>query len=1046
MNNEANILEYWRRIRAFERSLELTDQKEEYVFYDGPPFGTGQPHYGHLVGSTIKDIVGRYKTMTGYHVRRVWGWDTHGLPIEFEIEKELGIKTKQQVLEYGIKNYNSACREIVLRYRDQWKTTIERLGRWVDMDNDYKTMDPSFMESVWWVFGQLYTKGLVYRGYKVVPYCMRCGTPLSNFEAKDNYQQVSDWSLTVKFGTPSKYNHGSESYNSYLLVWTTTPWSLITNLLLCINPNTEYCYLLYEDEVYTIATDCIENYFKKKKYQVLERFKGRALVGMAYNPPFNYYSSYGKKGGFKVVADDYVKADNGTGIVHCSPAHGEDDYRVALKEGILEKEEEPPCPLDDNGVFIDPIVEWKGLNVKESEKPILDYLTEKGLVFNKGKISHPYPYCWRSDTPLIYKVCESWYINVQEIKENMVKNNKGTSWVPSHIRDHRFGKWIEGSTDWCVSRNRFWGTPVPIWTNGTETVCIGSVRELEKLAHLKDGSITDLHRDSIDHIVIPSSKGLEPLKRVEYVFDCWFESGSMPYGQVGYKGDGPPPTPADFIAEGLDQTRGWFYTLMVLGTALFDQSPYKNVIVNGIVLNEKGEKMSKRKKNYPPVETILDKYGADALRLYLISTPVVKGEDLKFKEKDIKEIKRKYHMMVNNMVRFYQEMVGLYNQRNPDNPFVFVPTRVGDIVTTNIMDIWILTCLNDLLVSVHQNMDQYHLNGIVEKFFKFIDQLSRWYVNLNKKRFKACDNPTPLQILHTSLYHFSLVTAPFAPFMAEIVYQTLVNKNHNDSVHFCSIPKQLGFGYEFGCEFGCDNTLIELFDYFSDVVDLVRSVRNNRTNEQGEPICSVKLGLHMVTLVHSDPMVLDNLRSIEPYIKEELNIDEVRYDTNLDSYVSYSLSANVPVIKTRVTGREIGKVMKTIKQLKVDLINRLVTTKDSVLVDDVLVRYEEINVEMVPKVPNVVAGPLITLHYDDTVNTEIMEKYYAKLFYRAYQEARKEAGLVQTDRIDLWVEGIDRDIVDRYYPDLIIDGHRDNPIYTKNVTIEGDDVWIYLYW
>ncbi len=1122
MNTETSILEYWNRIHAFEKSLEINKNNPEFVFYDGPPFATGLPHYGHLIGSGTKDAVGRYKTMRGFYVRRVWGWDTHGLPIEFEIEKKLGIKTKQQVIDYGIGKYNQACREIVLRFRDQWKNTINRYGRWVDMENDYKTMDPSFMESVWWVFQQLYNKNLIYKGYKVVPYCMRCGTPLSNFEAKDNYQNVSDWSLVVKFKTPWIYGYGNSDGNGsdpriYLLAWTTTPWSLVTNMLLCVNPDLEYSYVLVnkdlsvsdpidygyvlvsdqEDKetdpaVYIVAKTCVKKIFKGKKYKILKNtVKGSGLVGIEYEPVFSYYDTneYRDKGAFKVVADNYVKTDDGTGIVHCSPAHGEDDYRIGMKVGIIKKGEMPPCPLDDNGNFTLPVTEWVGRNVKNVEKEIITKLGTKNSIFTKGKIVHSYPYCWRSDSPLIYRVCESWYVDVQKIKDNMVKNNQNVSWVPSHIKDGRFGKWLEGATDWCVSRNRFWGTPLPIWTNGSETICIGTVEELERLSGSKPGSITDLHRDSIDQIEIPSKNGFGPLKRATYVFDCWFESGSMPYGQKGYKGVGEVPKAADFIAEGLDQTRGWFYTLMIIGTALTGTEPYKNVVVNGIVLNEKGEKMSKRKKNYPPVDAILDKYGADALRLYLFSTSVVKGTDLRFKEKDISEVKRKYHIMVNNMVKFYLEMRDLYNQVNQKNQVgISIETgRTGRTewtipVTTNIMDTWILTCLNDLIINTNKSMDKYDLGGAVNRFFKFINQLSKWYVNLNKNRFKLCNSPVPLQILHICLYYFSLVTAPFAPFLSEIVYQKITNSvgtdkssvgndKSDDSIHWHQIPDNLvgwvGLGKSDNNANNATNpgtnptnpgtSLLELFDYFSDVVDMIRTVRNNRKRLDGSPLCSVKMPLVSITLVHDNLDILNQIKSIENYIRSELNVEEVKYDTNTSTYVSYSVTPNVNNIKKRASGSEIGKIMKTIRGLDQKDINTLVDG-NGITVNGVNILSYDITTNEIPKHSNVLSGDMLSLMYDDTVTPELEDKFYSKLFHREYQQSRKDAGILQTDKVILRAYGHNENVINKYYPGLVGDnnsgGNNDSDnnsgsniqkFYQKDITIEGDNITMKLY-
>jgi len=567
-----------------------------------------------------------------------------------------------------------------MKYRSEWKDTINRLGRFVDMENDYKTMDKPYMESEWWIMSELFKKGLVYRGYKICPYSNGCATPLSKFEANQNFKDVSDYSITVSFeSAESSIPNKKEKF----LVWTTTPWTLPSNLMLCVHPELRYDYVevvqkgkksqinIEENVVYVVCSSLRESIFGNSTVKVLKTVTGNDLVGKSYHPLFRYfYNDYHSKGAFQICADEYVQETSGTGIVHQAPAFGEDDYRVCLREGIVSKTDKPPCPIDDNGKFVEIVKEWKGQNIKESEDSIVAYLKDTNCLFIKKKEKHQYPFCWRSDTPLIYKACDCWWIKVgtDEIRSELQENNQNTNWVPQHVRDNRFGNWLGGATDWCVSRNRFWGTPLPIWVNEKDeedVICISSVEELEKLANLEKGSITDLHRHHIDHITIPSQKHPgSVLKRVEYVMDCWFESGSMPYASNHYPFSGKEVKFANFIAEGLDQTRGWFYTLSVLGNHLFGRAPFDNVIVNGIVLAEDGTKMSKSKKNYPDPNIVFDKYGADALRLYLIDTPVVNAGDVKFSEDGMHEVVRRYHMMIKNVVSFYDQMISLYNQQN----------------------------------------------------------------------------------------------------------------------------------------------------------------------------------------------------------------------------------------------------------------------------------------------------------------------------------------------------------------------------------------------
>ncbi|KAG0666464.1 isoleucine--tRNA ligase [Monosporozyma unispora] len=583
---EEKVLALWDEIDAFHTSMELTKGKPEFSFFDGPPFATGTPHYGHILASTIKDIVPRYATMTGHHVERRFGWDTHGVPIEHIIDKKLGIKDKQDVFNYGLENYNNECRAIVMTYAADWRKTIGRLGRWIDFDNDYKTMYPSFMESVWWAFKQLYTKDQVYRGFRVMPYSTGLTTPLSNFEAQQNYKDVMDPAVTVGFKVK-----GQE--NTYLVAWTTTPWTLPSNMALCVNPDFEYIKIHDEtkDCYYILLESLIKTLYKKPKdakYKIVEKIKGSDLVGLTYEPLFPYFYEQYKDTGYRVISGDYVTADSGTGIVHNAPAFGEEDYNVCLAHGIVTEGSPFPNPVDDSGKFTSEVTDFAGIYVKDADKLIIKHLTATGNLLVAGQIRHSYPFCWRSDTPLLYRTVPAWFVRVKEIAPKMLESVKKSNWVPNNIKEKRFANWIANARDWNVSRNRYWGTPIPLWVSDDfeEIVCIGSIAELEELTGVS--GINDLHRDIIDKLTIPSRQGKGELKRIEEVFDCWFESGSMPYASQHYPFENTEKfadrVPANFISEGLDQTRGWFYTLSVLGTHLFGEVPYKNVIVSGIVL------------------------------------------------------------------------------------------------------------------------------------------------------------------------------------------------------------------------------------------------------------------------------------------------------------------------------------------------------------------------------------------------------------------------------------------------------------------------------
>lgn len=637
-------------------------------------------------------------------MERRFGWDTHGLPIEHEIDKKYNISGKAAVMEMGLAKYNAECRAIVMRYSAEWRTTIDRLGRWIDFDNDYKTMDPTFMETCWWAFKRLYDKGSVYRGHRVMPYSTVLTTSLSNFEANQNYQDVTDPAVVVSFPL-------LEDSNTCLLAWTTTPWTLPSHTGLAVHPEFEYVkikdeasgknYILLEKLLSTLYKDV-----KKAKFTVLQKYKGTELKGWQYEPLFDYFYEDFKDVGFRVFNATYVTDDSGTGIVHQAPAFGEEDYQVGIDNGVITPSRPPPCPIDETGHFTAVVRDFQGQHVKAADKAIIKHLKGTGRMVVDAQLRHSYPMCPRSDTPLIYRALPSYFIKIPEIIPQMLENIEGSHWVPGFVKEKRFSNWITNARDWNVSRNRYWGTPIPLWVSDDleETVCVGSVDELRELSGYT-GDLSDLHRDKIDHITIPSKKGKGDLKRIEEVFDCWFESGAMPYASQHYpfenKDKFESSFPGDFIAEGLDQTRGWFYTLVVLGTHLFGKIPFQNCIVNGIVLAEDGKKMSKRLKNYPDPTLVMDKYGADALRLYLINSPVVRAESLRFKESGVKEVVSKVLLPLWNSYQFFAGQVALLKKLE-DVDFMFDPTMESS--NTNVMDKWILASVQSLLKFVNEEM------------------------------------------------------------------------------------------------------------------------------------------------------------------------------------------------------------------------------------------------------------------------------------------------------------------------------------------------------
>ena len=670
---------------------------------------------------------------------------------------------------------------------------MTRLGRWIDFRKDYKTMEPWYMESVWWVFKSLWERGLVYRGFKVMPYSTACTTPLSNFEANQNYHDDTvDPSIVVRL--PLR-----EDPSVSLVIWTTTPWTLPSNVAVCVHPEMKYVkiedkksgrhYILAESRLCQLYPKMNKKGYKGGEFEILESFAGSSLEGKYYEPLFPYYWDTYKDTAWRVLCDTYVTDDAGTGVVHQAPAFGEDDYRVCLKNSVVAKNEELPCPVDPSGRFTDPVHDFKGQYVKDADKAICDLLKAQGKLLQKDTITHSYPFCWRSDTPLIYRAVPSWFVKVEDIKDKLLANNEKTYWVPNFVKEKRFHNWLKDARDWAVSRNRYWGTPLPIWASEdfSEVVVVGSIQELEELTGEK---ITDIHREFIDHLTIPSKHGNAPLRRVEEVFDCWFESGSMPYAQIHYPFENKERFdreyfPADFIAEGLDQTRGWFYTLMVLSTALFDKPAFKNLIVNGLVLAADGKKMSKRLQNYPDPVLILNRYGADALRMYLINSPVVRAEPLRFKEAGVNSVLREVMLPWYNAFRFFLQNA---KKLETDVGKAFEPDPLRAYHSQNAMDHWIIASTQGLIKYVRDEMGAYRLYTVVPRLVQFIEELTNWYIRLNRSRLKGMESQegaaTALAVLYEVLMNLCRLMAPFTPFFTEFLYQKLrlVHPKRNDEV------------------------------------------------------------------------------------------------------------------------------------------------------------------------------------------------------------------------------------------------------------------------
>ncbi|UXI04176.1 isoleucine--tRNA ligase [Photobacterium sp. TY1-4] len=883
---EHAVLEFWQKNQVFHQSLRQTQDKPDYVFYDGPPFATGLPHHGHLVASTIKDVIPRYFTMKGFHVQRRFGWDCHGLPIEHEIDKSLGMSAKEAVESLGIARYNDECRGIVQRYTREWEKTITRLGRWVDFENDYRTMEPWYMESVWWVFQQLWDKGLVYQGEKVVPFSTELSTVLSNFEASSNYKDVQDPAATVLFKLADE--------DVYLAAWTTTPWTLPSNMALCVGGDITYVKVRDREAGVTfwVAESRQEAVCHHRDVEVTERCLGSQLAGKRYQPLFDYFADMAQEGAFQVLADDFVSTDSGTGIVHMAPAFGEDDQRVAKAHGVTAS----PCPLDERGRFMEVVPDYQGLYVKDADKLILQALKSRQQLYRQETLVHSYPFCPRSDTPIIYRTVPSWYIRVEQMRDALVANNNQINWVPDHLQQGRMGKWLEGAKDWAVSRNRYWGTPIPVWINDEtgQQRCIGSREELQRYTGVL---VEDLHRDHVDELTFTVEGEPGVYRRIDEVLDCWFESGSMPYAQVHYpfenKAQFESNFPAAFIAEGVDQTRGWFYTLQVLSQCLFGQPAFKNVIVNGIVMAEDGKKMSKRLKNYTAPDILMETYGADALRLYLINSGLVKAEEQRFTDAGVQEMVRRVLLPWLNGYKFfatYAELDGWQWCESAQD-------------SENILDQWILSRLQTLTQTVNDEMQQYHLYNVVPALFEFIEQLTNWYIRLNRSRFwdagVSRDKVQAYSTLFRCLDTFGKLMAPFAPFLSEHLYQGLnAFRSETDaplSVHLCEYPQ---------AEPALTKPALE-----ASVTRLQHLVAMGRQKRNDLKI-KVKTPLSRVTVLHKKADVLADVQQLSRYIQSELNVKQVDFSEEEAAYIDFYAKPNFPVL-----GKRLGKAMKQYTRL-----------------------------------------------------------------------------------------------------------------------------------
>ncbi|MDR2099100.1 MAG: isoleucine--tRNA ligase [Rickettsiales bacterium] len=956
---EEAVLAFWNKAKIFEKSIESRDKSKEFVFYDGPPFGNGLPHYGHVFQSYAKDTVGRYKTMRGYRVGRRWGWDCHGLPPEMKMEKDLGLSGKKAIEAYGVGEFVEKCREDVLRYTEEWKGVVARLGRWVDMENAYKTLDTGYSESVMWAFKTLYEKGMIYEEFRILPYSWAAETVLSNFEVNLAYKEKVDPAITVKF----RLENGP-----YLLVWTTTPWTLPSNMMLAVGENLAYgVYRLATGEEAVVAETRAAAYKKELAGAKLVRtLKGSDLVGLCYEPPFGYFRKAGEDAcAFRVLAADFVSDADGTGIVHIAPGFGEDDFALCRK---FNPDFPIVCPVDGAGRFEAEVSDWAGVQVFEANHSIMENLSARGMLFKKDQIVHQYPFCWRTDKPLIYKAMSSWFVKVTDIKDSLIALNRDINWIPGHIRDGRFGKWLEGARDWSISRNRFWGAPIPVWrAEDGEQIVVGSIAELEKLSGRKIG---DLHRPYID---IEFTRGGKTFKRVPDVFDCWFESGSMPFASLHYPFENKDKFqnnfPADFIGEGVDQTRGWFYTLAVLGAALFGKIPFKNCACTGFIFDEKKQKLSKKLGNYSEPTEFFNKYGSDSFRWLMLASPLLKGEVM-YISKDGDEIAksaRKSLIPLYNAYHFFT----LY--ANADG----IKASYG-AKSDELMDRYIMAKLAELKSAAAKHMDRYDMASFCYSAEKFLDALNNWYIRLSRERFwgtsvSKASQQKAFDTLYTVLADLCRLAAPLAPFTTEHIYKSLTGE---ESVHLATYPE---------ADEEYDRPLVEAMDLAGLACSAAKAIREEAGIRNRQP-------LSLMTIASAKASMLGPYSGI---IARESNVKKVEFTEDVGKVAKEMLYIHTPAV-----GKRLGSALAGIQKAAVAGEYEMRNGACIIAGQELQPHEYEIKLEVGNGMQGrATADNSAVVMLDTAITPALATEGIIRDFIRAVQEERKNAGLSVTDRI-----------------------------------------------
>ncbi len=972
---ERAILARWEREGAFERSVDQRPEENQYLFFDGPPFANGLPHYGHLLTGYVKDVVPRYQTMKGKRVGRRFGWDCHGLPAEMESEKELGVAGRRNIIDFGIDAFNQHCRTSVLRYTDQWRDYVTRQARWVDFDDDYKTMDVSYMESVMWAFKQLYDKGLLYEAHRVMPYSWGAQTPLSNFEIRldDATRPRQDPALTVLFTLePRPGDPGVLK----VLAWTTTPWTLPSNQALAVGPDLDYAIFKEADGThYVLGAATIAKYERELAgAEQVATIKGAELVGRTYVPLFDYFAEHKDRGSFRVLAGDFVDTTEGVGVVHMAPGFGEDDQRVCEANGI-----ELVVPVDEEGCFTDAVSDFAGMNVFEANTPITRRLREEGKLVRADSYTHNYPHCWRTDTPIIYRALSSWYVEVTAFRDRLVELNQEINWIPGHVRDGAFGKWLEGARDWSISRNRFWGAPIPVWRSDDPAYpridVYGSIAELEADFGVE---VTDLHRPFIDDLVRANPDdptGRSMMRRVPEVLDCWFESGSMPFAQSHYPFENKQwvqDHTADFIVEYIAQTRGWFYTMHVLSVALFDRPAFKNCICHGVVLDEDGRKLSKRLRNYPDPEAVFETTGSDALRWFLVSSPILRGLDLRI-DRDGSGISEVVRLVLNPIWNAWYFFT-LY--ANVDGY-----QAVWRSDSQHLLDRYVLAKTRALVVAVTRRLDEYDLAGACTDVAAFLDALNNWYIRRSRERFWGAEvDRDAFDTLYTVLHTLTKVVAPLLPLLSEEVYCGLTGE---DSVHLTDWPESENLPAE--------DDLVRCMDRVREVCSAALSLREARN-------LRVRLPLARLTVAGRDT---NELAPYTALIAEELNVKQVEFSDDVEAFGQFVLRPNGRVLGPKL-GQDVQSVIKAAKNGE-----WLANDDDTVVVAGHTLGPGEFELALTAPEGAATAalrGNDAVVNLDVELTEELRSEGTARDLIRLVQQARKDADLAVTDRIELVVE------------------------------------------